>query len=465
MNTLNYLSARLQRRRCPDAGATLQPEIDEFARLADLVELQRSENQRLRDQAQKDESELVNLKTRFADLQKSFREASNRIESMTAEAKNSEQAHLRQLQQFYGQTDHVKSLDTALAKQRNKNKALQNQIKALEGAATLRNGLVAEAVQMRALLADAHFETERLRYAARGRLEWEMEERDEEDPEPELKAPRLRSTPEAPYVVLLWAPSIFRQGGKHHRPGTFAANEIYQTISDDIAKNHPEIGAVYKIVVRVFFNARASQTRQGTYSQFTYNPVEFRRQFVETFFLFDYIDAGQGKERVDYKIRENFNLCVTDPRCRHIFLAVCKDNSFARMLEGYQHDAARQKLTLVAPGYVQWELWDMHFRTVVWANVFRTQLMPKDSLEKRRRQVLQSSREASEALQWDTGLGHTGTVNKMLASNIIYMLDEQWQDKLENRAREYSERSRGVFAHEICSKLPVFAGSVVEEVD
>lgn len=354
---------------------------------------------------------------------------------------------------------------------------------------------------MRASLADAHFEIERLRYAARGLRE---EEAETEDSEPELEGPRLRSTPEAPYVVLLVDGDAYQASMKsslattstNSRSGLQAyfdkvvkiidqaylqvhnhlqhfiwgdsdriANEIYQTISDDIAKNHPEIGSVYKIVVRVFFNARASQTRQGTYSQFTYNPVEFRRQFVETFFLFDYIDAGQGKERVDYKIRENFNMCVTDPRCRHIFLAVCKDNSFARMLEGYQHDATRQKLTLVAPGYVQWELWDMHFRTTVWANVFRTQQMPKDSLEKRRRQVLQSGREASAMLQWDNGIGHVGTVNKMIASNIIYMLDEQWQDKLENRAREYSERSRGVFAHEICSKLPVFAGGVVEEVD
>jgi chromosome segregation ATPase len=145
MNTLNYLGARFQRRRCPDAGPTSPPETDEFARLADLVELQRSENQRLREQAQKDESEMIDLRRRFDDLQKSVREASTRIDSMTAKAKQAEQAHLSQLQKFYSQKDQVKTLDAALKKEQGKVKAYKVQIKALEGAVVRAKAKTAEA--------------------------------------------------------------------------------------------------------------------------------------------------------------------------------------------------------------------------------------------------------------------------------------------------------------------------------
>jgi hypothetical protein len=57
---------------------------------------------------------------------------------------------------------------------------------------------------MRSLLAEAHFEIGRLRYAAGGLPDGnEAVDGDIGIQQPELKATTFRSTPEAPYVVLL----------------------------------------------------------------------------------------------------------------------------------------------------------------------------------------------------------------------------------------------------------------------
>jgi hypothetical protein len=76
-------------------------------------------------------------------------------------------------------------------------------------------------------------------------------------------------------------------------------------------------------------------------------------KFSETHPLFDFLDCGSGKERADSKIKQNFELFIDNPHCHAMFLAVCYDGGFVRMLEPIQHsDDAMTKVVLVKAGQV-----------------------------------------------------------------------------------------------------------------
>ncbi len=91
--------------------------------------------------------------------------------------------------------------------------------------------------------------------------------------------------------------------------------------------------------------------------------------------MFDFIDCGGGKERADSKIRQNFELFVSNPYCSAVFLAVCYDNGFVRMLEPYQSMCMplRNKIVLVRAGQTAPEFAKLPFEFVEFPTVFREQ--------------------------------------------------------------------------------------------
>jgi hypothetical protein len=139
---------------------------------------------------------------------------------------------------------------------------------------------------------------------------------------------------------------------------------------------HKEIPLHSKIVARVFFNASSHQGKLGK-DGLRNTPAlhTFMIQFSETHPLFDFLDCGSGRERADSKIKQNFELFIDNPYCRAMFLAVCYDGGFVRMLEPYQHsDDAVTKVVLikagqVAPGFTSVPL----FRFTEFKSVFREQ--------------------------------------------------------------------------------------------
>ena len=127
-------------------------------------------------------------------------------------------------------------------------------------------------------------------------------------------------------------------------------------------------------MVRVFFNA-SSQTGKFGKDGLHKTPAvhTFMIQFSETHPLFDFLDCGSGKERADTKLKQNFELFIDNPYCRGMFLAVCYDGGFVRMLEPYQHlQDALDKIVLikagqVAPGFLSVPL----FRFMQFPSIFR----------------------------------------------------------------------------------------------
>jgi hypothetical protein len=117
---------------------------------------------------------------------------------------------------------------------------------------------------------------------------------------------------------------------------------------------HKEISLHSKIVVRVFFNAGSKRGKLGKNGLRGTPAIHtFMIQFSEAHPLFDFLDCGSGKERADTKIRHNFELFIDNPYCRAMFLAVCYDAGFVRMLEPYQHSQdALNKIVLIKAGQV-----------------------------------------------------------------------------------------------------------------
>ena len=117
---------------------------------------------------------------------------------------------------------------------------------------------------------------------------------------------------------------------------------------------HKEIPLHSKIVARVFFNASSQRGKLGKDGlRSTPALYTFMIQFSETHPLFDFLDCGSGRERADSKIKQNFELFIDNPYCRAMFLAVCYDGGFVRMLEPYQYaDDAVTKVVLIKAGQV-----------------------------------------------------------------------------------------------------------------
>ncbi|KIW61025.1 hypothetical protein PV05_01192 [Exophiala xenobiotica] len=231
------------------------------------------------------------------------------------------------------------------------------------------------------------------------------------DAEKLSQAPTIQSKdspiPAQPFVVVLvdgdaylWSHDIFLNenrmlGGTRIEPGGLAATRIKNEVTKYIMEQAPSIPVTSKVITRVFCNFGTSERRMLSRQRVRSTAVglrEFAIQFTERVPLFDYFDAGRGKERADDKIRENFHLFLSTPNCHAVFVAACTDNGFARMLEQYaDHPFANQKIILVSPGYTALEFERFHFKHVEWPTVFAVKTMPRETAIKRDK-VLQKQR-------------------------------------------------------------------------
>ncbi|KAL8993667.1 MAG: hypothetical protein Q9169_006178 [Polycauliona sp. 2 TL-2023] len=132
--------------------------------------------------------------------------------------------------------------------------------------------------------------------------------------------------------------------------GGEAANRLLHSIKRSVQQH----GSV-KIIVRVYANI------EGLLKKFAYigfaEEEKAMRQFVAGFTqsqpLFDFIDAGQGKERADHKIKEQLSLFANNVQCKHIMLGVAHDNGYVPTLDPYKNSALASRITLLKPGHGQ----------------------------------------------------------------------------------------------------------------
>ncbi|EEU42696.1 uncharacterized protein NECHADRAFT_84191 [Fusarium vanettenii 77-13-4] len=98
--------------------------------------------------------------------------------------------------------------------------------------------------------------------------------------------------------------------------------------------------------------------------------------------MFDYLDAGSGKECADYKIKTVFQHHFDNVHCRRIILGASADNGYARLLGKYAGDKdSQERIALIeGPSFAR-ELKEIadQFETCSFVNVFASQTLHKPS--------------------------------------------------------------------------------------
>lgn len=250
-----------------------------------------------------------------------------------------------------------------------------------------------------------------------------------------------------PFVVVLvdgdaykWSRDLFVNGSETYHPGALAAGQMSRAVRDYISQ-HASISDHAKIIARVLLNEQGTMSRErmrNVFNVYRHDPVAFRQEFTQSFSLFDYFDAGRGKERVDRKLQETFELFISNPMCQHVFLATCTDNGFARMLEPLRFTEARSRVTLISPGYVEREIAKLDLETIMWPTVFASQKRPYDQVI-RARELMTAKLEKEH----NQNLNLVGAVDNVAATRVQNTIagHETWQEEMIEKMRQVS---RGV---------------------
>ncbi|KAL0944826.1 CCCH zinc finger DNA binding protein [Colletotrichum truncatum] len=164
--------------------------------------------------------------------------------------------------------------------------------------------------------------------------------------------------------------------------GKKTAGLLRKQVSKELTASGFDLPPHSHIVIRVYANLKGlGKTYQDIGILENCGVLEeFVRGFNMGAPLCDYIDAGNGKECADEKVKENFQLGLNDIHCHRIMFCGSADNGYTRLLDKYViEDVKREKVVLVEGPPFAYELAKIkeEFRVVELNDVFRTQNLPQ----------------------------------------------------------------------------------------
>ncbi|KAL9033859.1 MAG: hypothetical protein Q9180_005726 [Flavoplaca navasiana] len=170
--------------------------------------------------------------------------------------------------------------------------------------------------------------------------------------------------------------SLIKQGATG---GGEAANRLLNNIKR-FTQQHE--GAIHwKIIVRVYANIEGL-LKKFAYIGFTEEERALRHfvaGFTQSQPLFDFVDAGQGKERADHKIKEQLSLFVNNIQCKHIVLGIAHDNGYVPTLDPYKiNPIIASRISLLKPGHLGREFYSLPFEVIQFDSLFRTVELPNE---------------------------------------------------------------------------------------
>ncbi|EXJ95650.1 hypothetical protein A1O1_00772 [Capronia coronata CBS 617.96] len=125
--------------------------------------------------------------------------------------------------------------------------------------------------------------------------------------------------------------------------GSKAANELYTEVVNNLrsAEAVPAINPDCDVLVNIYAN-KSGLARTLAAADYLNHPSQidqFFSSFTQSRSLFQFIDCGPGKERVDAKLRDTFRFYAYNAQCQRVYLACCHDNGYIAELDKYRHDA------------------------------------------------------------------------------------------------------------------------------
>ncbi|KAM0116558.1 hypothetical protein ACP6JC_006821 [Aspergillus fumigatus] len=157
--------------------------------------------------------------------------------------------------------------------------------------------------------------------------------------------------------------------GKHG--GLEAARLLIQAVQDHIHKVDPEAPPNISCKIRVFANIEGltEAYRNNNILSVEESLTSFIQGFNQENALCDFVDAGNGKECADVKLRACFEQDIIDVHCRRIIFCASADNSHARVLS--PHRGSKRISLVKGPPFAQ-EMGELAagFTTDSFENVF-----------------------------------------------------------------------------------------------
>ncbi|KAI4124588.1 MAG: hypothetical protein LQ338_004726 [Usnochroma carphineum] len=168
------------------------------------------------------------------------------------------------------------------------------------------------------------------------------------------------------------------------KQGAIGGGEAANRLLDNIKRHVQQYDSAihWKVILRVYANIDGL-LKKYAYIGFT-EEERALRQFVAGFTqsqpLFDFVDAGQGKERADHKIKEQLGLFLSNIQCKHILLGVAHDNGYVPALDPYKNNPmTASRISLLRPIRTGWEFQSLPFGFVEFdSSIFRTEELPND---------------------------------------------------------------------------------------
>ncbi|KAK5110083.1 hypothetical protein LTR62_006328 [Meristemomyces frigidus] len=162
--------------------------------------------------------------------------------------------------------------------------------------------------------------------------------------------------------------------------GAEAAHQLYTILRDDLKTQYPE-GNVndWTIVVHIVLNMQGlgNKLQQCGIISNQNELAAFGRAFSLAQPLFSFIDAGNGKERADHKVRETLRLFMPNRQCKHVYFGPCHDSGYLPVLEPYRLDpSTASRLTLVETQPTAAGFERLGLRTLKIHRVFRSDNLP-----------------------------------------------------------------------------------------
>ncbi|KAF4212317.1 hypothetical protein CNMCM5878_001420 [Aspergillus fumigatiaffinis] len=157
--------------------------------------------------------------------------------------------------------------------------------------------------------------------------------------------------------------------GKHG--GLEAARLLTQAVQDHIQKVDPEAPPNISCKIRVFANVEGltGAYRNNNILSAGESLTSFIQGFNQENALCDFVDAGNGKECADVKLRARFEQDIIDVHCRRIIFCASADNSHARVLSAHR-GSKRISLVKGPPFAQEMEELAAGFKTDSFENVF-----------------------------------------------------------------------------------------------
>ncbi|KAL2194262.1 hypothetical protein P885DRAFT_8808, partial [Corynascus similis CBS 632.67] len=162
------------------------------------------------------------------------------------------------------------------------------------------------------------------------------------------------------------------EGGK--KTANLLRNAVQKELTSSLGVSHH-----LQIHVRVYTNIKGqakTYKEMGIIPEATDKLPDFIRGFNMGDPLFDFVDAGNGKECADVKVKAYFEFCFANIHCRQIIFGGSADNGYARLLGPLaQDDAMCKRVTLLEGPPFAGELIAIknNFRTVKFEDIFRSE--------------------------------------------------------------------------------------------